>query len=312
MSEFSTNPSDRYLRAVRSLMGLAIGDGFGQCFFVSPGRAEAMIAERMLPAGQWLYTDDTMMALSVVEVLHERGQIDQDRLAERFVRRYIADTRRGYGSGMHSLLIQIGGGVPWHEAARLMFGGQGSYGNGAAMRVAPLGAYFADDLQLAAEQAILSAEVTHAHPEGIAGAIAVAVAAGIIAQACEGAELPDRKTLLEQVLPFVPESEVRSRIARARNISSGTDVRHVAAMLGNGSQVSAQDTVPLSLWCAGEYAGNLEEALWATVSALGDRDTTCAIVGGIVATNTGIEDLPPAWLESREPLPMWVWEGLGD
>jgi len=280
--------------------------------FVSPGRAEAMIAERVLPAGQWRYTDDTMMALSIVEVLHERGKIDQDRLAERFVRRYIADPRRGYGAGMHNLLDQIGEGVPWQVATRQMFGGQGSFGNGAAMRVAPLGAYFADDLHLAAEQAALSAEVTHVHPEGIAGAIAVAIAAGIMAQAREGALLPSRLELLDRVLPFVPESEVRSGIVRARNFSSGTDVRHVAAMVGNGSQLSAQDTVPLTLWCAGEYGGNLEEAMWATVSALGDRDTTCAIVGGIIAANTGIEDLPPAWLESREPLPMWVWEGLGD
>lgn len=51
-----------------------------------------------------------------------------------------------------------------------LFYGQGSYGNGAAMRVAPLGAYFADDLALATQQARLSAEVTHAHAEGLIGA----------------------------------------------------------------------------------------------------------------------------------------------
>ena len=45
------------------------------------------------------------------------------------------------------------------------------------MRVAPLGAYFADDLEMVRAQAVLAAEVTHAHPEGIAGAVAVALAA---------------------------------------------------------------------------------------------------------------------------------------
>jgi ADP-ribosylglycohydrolase len=43
-----------------------------------------------------------------------------------------------------------------------------------------------------------------------------------------------------------------------------------------------------------------EAALWRTVSGLGDRDTTCAIVGGIVALSAG--GVPPAWLAARERL----------
>jgi len=46
--------------------------------------------------------------------------------------------------------------------------------------------------------------------------------------------------------------------------------------------------------------------MWATVSALGDRDTTCAIVGGIVACYTGVVGIPPDWLAAREPLPDWI------
>jgi ADP-ribosylglycohydrolase len=49
------------------------------------------------------------------------------------------------------------------------------------MRVAPLGAYYADDLRKAAAEAVLSAEVTHTHPEGVAGAVATAVAAALAA-----------------------------------------------------------------------------------------------------------------------------------
>jgi len=55
-----------------------------------------------------------------------------------------------------------------------------SFGNGASMRVAPLGAFFADQPPaLVCDEARLSAEITHAHPERIAGAIAVAVAAAL-------------------------------------------------------------------------------------------------------------------------------------
>ena len=80
--------------------------------------------------------------------------------------------------------------------------------------------------------------------------------------------------------------------------------RAVAA-LGNGAGVSAQDTVPFALWCAGHRLGDYEEALWLTVGGLGDRDTTCAIVGGIVSLFTGPDAIPEGWLHAREPLPGW-------
>jgi ADP-ribosylglycohydrolase len=45
-----------------------------------------------------------------------------------------------------------------------------------------------------------------------------------------------------------------------------------------------------------------EEAMWTTVAGLGDRDTTCAIVGGIVVLAAGSVAVPAEWLASREPL----------
>ena len=94
-----------------------------------------------------------------------------------FARRYQADPYRGYGLSVRRVLERIAEGVPWHASARESHGGTGSMGNGGAMRVAPLGAYFAEDFGEVVAQARASAEVTHAHPEGQAGAIAVAVAA---------------------------------------------------------------------------------------------------------------------------------------
>ena len=63
--------------------------------------------------------------------------------------------------------------------------------------------------------------------------------------------------------------------------------------------------MPFALWCAGHRLGDYEEALWLTVGGLGDRDTTCAIVGGIVALFTGPDAIPAEWLDAREPLPGW-------
>ena len=164
-------------RARLSLNGLSVGDAFGEQLFIAPSEATRQIEEHRLPAPPWRYTDDTEMAISVVAILKEHGGIDQTALVKRFAER--CDPQRGYGPTTRGLLARIQQGESWESAARSLFGGSGSHGNGAAMRAAPIGGYFADDLEAVVYQARLSAEVTHQHPEGIAGAIAVAVAGAL-------------------------------------------------------------------------------------------------------------------------------------
>ena len=294
----------RLNRAFNSLQGLSVGDAFGEKFFLHPDVAENIIASRAIPALPWYYTDDTQMALSIYWVLREYGEIKQDELAQSFARRY--DSERGYGAGMQRLLLNIGDGGKWQDLSSSSFAGQGSYGNGGAMRVAPLGAFFGDDLDLVVEQAIKSAEVTHAHPEGIAGTVAVAVAAAFACKFKESNHLPNKTEFLDSILPYIPDSEVASKVRRARDLEDDISINSAAAILGNGTKVSAQDTVPFALWCAAQYLDNYEEALWLTVSGLGDRDTTCAIAGGIVALYSGVEKIPDAWLSAREALPNWI------
>src|SRR5215470_17492418 len=290
-------------RAQTSLEGLSVGDAFGETFFVNPDVVEGLIEERALATRTWTYTDDTLMAMSIFSVLRQHGDIDQPTLARSFAERY--DSTRGYGPAMHRLLWEIRNGEDWAERAQSLFEGQGSFGNGAAMRVAPIGAFFADDIDAVVEQAARSAVITHTHDEAVAGAIAVAVA---VARACElraSMVTPGRSEFLDLVLPHVPESEVRSKIRQARDMPDNASVQFAVSVLGNGVGVSAQDTVPFALWCAAKHLTSYEEALWLTVSGLGDRDTTCAIVGGIVASYTGTEAIPHEWLKSRERLPDW-------
>lgn len=299
--------SQRLARARLSLDGLSIGDAFGDRFFTNPDVVEGLIDARAVPAAPWRYTDDTEMALSIVWGLRRFGRIEQEELAHSFARRY--DRTRGYGPAMHGLLARIGSGEEtWRAAARGLFEGQGSWGNGAAMRVPPLGAYFADDMDAAIANARLSAEITHAHPEGIAGAIAVTVAAARAWNLRDARPLPTRSEFLDLVLPHVPDSIVHEKIRHARNLDTGASVTLAVAALGNGVGVSAQDTVPFALWCTGAHLDNFEEALWLTVSGLGDRDTTCAIVGGIVALSAPADTVPASWLSAREPLPRWPFE----
>src|SRR5205085_826347 len=150
-------------------------------------------------------------------------------------------------------------------------------------RATPIGAYFAGDAIGVADQARKSAVVTHAHAEGQAGAIAVALAA---AWAAEHPGLRDSSRgneMLAFVLKHTPDSGVRDGIGNAAGFAPHCSNQMAAAVLGNGSRVTAPDTVPFCLWVASRYLHEYEEAMWVTVDALGDRDTTCAIVGGIVA-----------------------------
>jgi len=278
--------------ALLSLEGLSVGDAFGELFFfLSP----VVSALHELPAGPWRWTDDTHMALSVVEILREYGRIEQDALAKAFTKRFTVEPFRGYGGGAKKLLGRIASGDDWRTAAVLLFGG-GSYGNGAAMRAAPIGGFFSGDPERAAAEARLSAMITHAHPEGQAGAMAVAAAAAI-------ASRPKRQTyrdFLRETLAFVPSSLTRERIESSLSIP-GNNLQEAVHKLGTGTNVSAQDTVPFCLWSAAHHLDDFEEAMWWTVRGLGDRDTTCAIVGGIVALSS--RSVPLEWVHRREPLP---------
>jgi ADP-ribosylglycohydrolase len=289
-------------RARLSLDGLSVGDAFGERFFGPSNEVLQRILRRELPDAPWTCTDDTEMALSIVEILEERGSIDQDLLASRFASRM--QFSRGYGQGAYRVLCGIKEGLDWRLLTKIGFRGMGSFGNGAAMRVAPLGAFFADrPLGVICDQARLSAEVTHAHAEGISGAIAIAVAAALAWQKRETRE-PLGRSWIAAIRDAVPSGYTRDGVGEALDVPPDATTVEAAKVLGNGSGVTAPDTVPLCIWVAAHAAGGFEQALWHTVRALGDRDTTCAIVGGVLALSSGTEGIPHRWLQSRETLPI--------
>jgi ADP-ribosylglycohydrolase len=170
------------------------------------------------------------------------------------------------------------------------------------MRVAPLGAWYADDIDKTMQQAILSAEVTHAHPEGQAGAVAIALAAGWAWRWNQEGRRETPESLLAFVAGKLPDSEVRAGVERAHRIPLKTWPFDVANELGCGHQVTAQDTVPFCLWAAALHLGEYTAAMWTTARVGGDIDTNCAIVGGIVALSAEPAAIPDAWRQHREPL----------
>ena len=159
-------------RFAASMLGLALGDAMGSRYEGGPaGRAAAWPGREPL---RW--TDDTQMAMGLAESLIEKRAVDPDHLAKRWARKY--EAWRGYAGGARRLLEIVRQGGDWREANRSVFP-DGSFGNGAAMRAAPLGLFFhrtPDALVRGAEQA---SAVTHAHPLGIEGGVLIARATSL-------------------------------------------------------------------------------------------------------------------------------------
>jgi hypothetical protein len=135
-----------------------------------------------------------------------------------------------------------------------------------------------------------------------AGAIAVALAAAWAWENRARRGEDGHRELLEFVVGHMPDGETRAGIAKALSLPAHASVRLAVSALGNGSQVSSSDTVPFALWCAAHHLDDFVEAMWTTVSGLGDRDTTCAIVGGIVVLAAGRQSIPEEWTRSRATL----------
>ena len=296
------------------LCGLAVGDAFGSMLDGYGAELARRAAKRLISMQRpWRWTDDTAMAISIVEVLASHGAIDPDALAQAFVHRFEREPDRGYGAGAFALLRRVAAGAPWRTEAAALFRGKGSYGNGAAMRVAPIGAYFAADLERVRVEALRSAEPTHAHPDGAAGAVAVAIGAALAQQRAP------RETFLAEVVRWTPAGPTHDKLQRAIQLGLGFDVQLAGEELGTGANISSRDTVPFALWVAARHLDSYETALWTATAHPGlehpsnalsmfamDRDTLGAIVGGVVACAVGLAGIPLLWREATERLPIQI------
>jgi len=166
-----------------------------------------------------------------------------------------------------------------------------------------VGAYFADDLDLAAAEADRSAAVTHHHAEGRAGAIAVAVAAAWAWQHRSDDRQADPLDMLRTAVARLDDSEIRRALTAIAEIGLDAAPRKIAGVFGSGHYITAHDTAPFCLWCAARHIDDYPEALWTAAEVGGDIDTTCAIIGGIVSQSVGPDGIPPHWRSTREPLP---------
>ena len=219
------------------MIGAIIGDVIGSVFEARNYRGK----DFPLFCDKSHFTDDSVLTFATAKVLLDGG--DYAVTYQQFARAY---THRGYGGRFKRWI--------WQDDPQSYY----SFGNGSAMRVAPVGFAFTDAETTLAE-AKRSAEVTHNHPEGIKGAQAVAIAIWMARQ-----------------------GEGRDAIRQAIETQFGYDLSRNCDFIRevNGFDATCQGSVPEAITCFLEST-DFEDCIRLAISIGGDSDAIACIAGGI-------------------------------
>jgi ADP-ribosyl-[dinitrogen reductase] hydrolase len=166
-------------------------------------------------------------------------------------------------------------------------------GNGAAMRVAPLG--FLLDPQTESNRTLLRdiCRITHHSDEAYIGALAIVLAIHSIAIEQQALQ----PSLLKNICHQLPDSNVRDRIDEIGKVMSEHGIAACGNQFGNSAYVA--ESVPLALAAATLIPSHgFEEVLTAVIECGGDTDTNASIVGQIGGAALGLSKLPAALVEN--------------
>ena len=258
------------------------------------GRIADLLEARL---GRGTYTDDTEMMIGVAESLLRRRGFDGQDMARALADHF--DEARGYGLGAQKAIGLIRKGTPWDEVGPLVFA-EGSFGNGGAMRVAPVALLYADDPDRLTIVAADTARITHSNELGIEGATLQAHAVAM-ALRLAGKSLSPTGFLraLEDHIGVYGGRPYRSKLSLAsRLLARGASAEDVVAELGNG--VTAVDSVPTAIYAFAANLFSFEDAVCWAVNLGGDTDTIGAMTGAIAGAFHGVGAIPRRWTDGLE------------
>ena len=285
-----------------AILGCFLGDAFGAGFEgMSPDRATFHLSSLPKKLSR-NYTDDTDMTLALAESVGQTGGVDPEDIAKRFSLH--CDLTRGYAIGTIKAVLALRAGLKWHQVARTVFE-NGSFGNGAAMRVSPVGLFYHHDLDSLEEAAMKQASITHVHPLGQWGAVMQACCVGLaVGQNPKGPlEKEQMVTNLREVLwrGRIEYMKALNKIEEMVVLERKLQARQVVQVFGNG--VEALFSVPSACYIAITYSPDFCDAIRAAISLGGDTDTIAGMVGAIVGAHVGESGLPLDWIEQLEDGP---------
>ena len=273
-----------------------------------------------------LYTDDTQQALLIADVLIEGRRFDPELARRKYLElaRPVAGLPRGahrsHRGNFRAALERMAADVPTLET------GVASAGNGAAMRVAPIGLWYADEPEGLRQAAIQASLQTHADPRGVSAAVALAYLVGYLATKAV-ASREEVLAALQATQAFTQEAEgVLSAGSGLSHNGQGPSPRFSGALLvleglgdlpawdalrsivieanrqqpqhpvASPSDRFASASVITAIYLA-LYSPTLEEAVVRAINLGGDADTMGAMTGALAGARWGAGAIPPAWLE---------------
>jgi len=271
------------------MIGSAIGDALGR------PREGSGISKTEDLEFEGRYTDDTEMMIGIAESLIEKRGFDGEHMAQTFIKNF--DPTRGYGLGPPHVFNLIVSGEKWNKASMSLFGGSGSFGNGASMRIAPIGLLYHDDFIRMRSVVYSSSQITHSHELGKEGA---ALQAYAIALALKKAPpFLKRLMVLDELKKLIIDPIYQQKLERIQNLLSGTPHKKgIVKELGNG--IEAFNSVPTAIYSFLSHLNSFKSAVIYAVSLGGDADTIGAMTGAMAGAYHGFQDIPTGWVAQLE------------
>jgi ADP-ribosylglycohydrolase len=272
-------------RLAGCLLGTALGDALG---LPVEGMSAAAIGRRFGPIDRFrlfgrtgFVSDDTEHSALVAEALAQHP--DDSAAAAAAFRRSLVGwfLRLPFGIGMATIRASL------RACLGLRPSGVRSGGNGAAMRSAIVGVFFAGDPGKIGPFAAAFAEVTHTDPGAIEGAVFVA----LLAAECARGEVAPRLELFDRARRDVQHEGLAAKLADARSLGvDGAAIQTAAERLGTTGWVL--HTVPFAAFCFLRFTDTPLRSLGDAIGAGGDTDSIAAILGGWLGALHGEEGLP--------------------
>jgi len=273
------------------LAGLALGDALGAPFegLHAPLSRGFKAFSEHLP-NVLKYTDDTEMAIGVAESLVEKGGLDPDDMALKFVKNF--DPSRGYGMGTVAVLGMIRLGTSWRDANRAVFP-DGSFGNGAAMRAAPIGLFYANSPEALRDATFRASSITHDHPLAKEGALLITYAVAGIVGGKKNTEI------LDGLSGIVETDKFKEKLGIIKEFI-GHPISCEAVMKRLGNSVLAEESAPTALYAYLREGRDYLKCIRLCICIGGDTDTICAMAGALAGAKVGIEGIPRELLARLE------------
>ena len=283
-----------------ALVGAAVGDALGARFEGAKSVKWSDLESLEQETGPLRYTDDTHMTLGMAHSLVEQRGFDGAHMAALFARNFVGEPWRGYGAGPPQVFQLLRQGVPWDQASRALFGGRGSFGNGAAMRVAPAALLAFHSMERVVSLVCQTAIITHAHELGIEGAVLQACSIALALRQDPTGNI-DRDAFLDALQTHVHSPVFQQKLQRTKELlalGDGSGREAVISRLGNG--IEAFESVPTAIYAFLRRPESFEEVVTYAISLGGDTDTIACMAGAVAGAYLGLEAIPMVWRKKVE------------